>query len=267
MKRLLPAILAIATMFLFISLMVNDKAMGSSANFAGNASFGGDVGGPHDISGDANLVGVWYFENDATDETASTNDLTESGTVAYITESPTPKQGTYAIDFDDNEYVYIDGGDQTNMDATSGLTFGGWYYFDFVVFFNFMGNMMTDGSNRSWGFLADTNGAIEFYISPDGSTVDSFASANSIATADTWDHWAVTYETDTITLYRNGSPLVSGDFPATYTTDIFNNSHRFWIAGDSFGNDLNGKVDEVFYAIDGMSGSEVSNIFNNGFTP
>jgi hypothetical protein len=72
---------------------------------------------PVDLSSDANLQGLWYFENNLNDSSGKGNNLTASGTISYSMDTLI-EEGIYSAYQTGSNYAY-----RTNADL--GATFPG----------------------------------------------------------------------------------------------------------------------------------------------
>jgi len=232
---------------------------GTSAAAAGTACT------PHDISADANLVGLWYLENNGNDETTSGNNLSLTGNITYGTSTPTPKQGTYWADSPGStgSYLSISDASQTGLDTGTNISMGGWVYID-------VGNIISakHGGAGDYGWmLAVTTGAWTWYWSTTGSDWSNVATAALGLSTATWYHIIFVYDGSYQRMYKDGVELTSGGFPAAYSTNWNNSTNVYALGGRTSGNIFDGKYDEWFYTKDALTDSEISDIYNCGFTP
>jgi len=223
---------------------------------------------PHDISADANLVGLWYLENNGNDETASGNNLTAQGSAAYGTSAPTPKQGTYygdATGADADEWT-IANASQTGMGTGTAISVGGWFYGDANAADGLAGKHNSSGP-YGWQVFTLTTNTLMFGMSSDGTAWTSAASANNIYADSAWYHVVFVYDGSNMRLYLDGSEQTSGDFPLAYSSGWNVTTDSFYLGGRNGGTSFDGKLDEWFYTKDALSTSEISDIYNCGFTP
>lgn len=92
-----------------------------------------------------------------------------------------------------------------------------------------------------WQFEADINTGVVSFGRAGGSTVSSGLSL----VEDQWDHWAVTTDGTTATIYRNGIQVAQGDFdfgPHREAALVYGCSE---LNGDSPGNCFNGALSEI----------------------
>jgi len=216
---------------------------------------------PASLLTDADVLGVWRFENDLTDSSSVGNALSESSAVSYETATPTPPNGTYSLHLSGN-YVYDTG---TDYNVTGAFSFGGWFYFDADTDGFFGGRH--GGGNYGWvlrRFAANDN--IEFGISSDGSSWSSGVSGNDVIVAATWYHVVCVYTGTAKKIYIDGSEYTGGDFPQAYSSGVYNPPVPFDIGYVDYGGDsLVGNVKDAFFFKRALSAAEISTIYTSGF--
>lgn len=214
---------------------------------------------------DADVIGVWYFDNDATDESNQSNDLTAVNTPTYETSNPSPQQGTHSANCASGSSEYFKDND-SDFDITNGtFTFGGWFYIDTAADGGLGGRHINSGGSYGWSVKTKTNGAVQFGISSDGSTWDS-TEETGVYSDETWIHLVFVNDGSNKRLYVNGSEDTDGNFPASYNSGVYNPSGYTRIGGYEYGPVyMNGNVDEIFMFDRALTASEISNIYNNGF--
>ncbi len=205
---------------------------------------------------DPDLLGLWYFENDATDESANGNDLTPVNTPAYGT--TTPPQGTYYTSLSvgtDNHFT----SSSTDFQVAGSFTIMAWIY---------PGNATSTifrkyGTDPEKGFFLKilSTGAVNFGLSSDGSDwTGAINSDASVITFTTWSHIALVYDGEYLRLYLDGSEYTNTYYPYYYT-DGLNPSTADLVIG----NEWNGRLDAAAIFDRALTGAEVLNIKNNGF--
>ena len=216
---------------------------------------------------DANLMALWYFENNLNDSSGGGNNtLTGVATPAYV--DTDVKQGTYKLSLTDatNNYAYITDANQVGLECTgNNWSFGGFFYMTANVY-TIMMNKHGDG-DYGWKISFNYTGPLlSFNYSTNGSDWNSVDSAVGSFNLNTWYHYVLTYDHTTLRLYTDGSESTTGDFPLTATFNINDTAKDFGIGY----NDLNGQIatgywDECFVFNDTLSGAEVLEIYNSGF--
>ncbi len=217
---------------------------------------------------DANLQGLWYFEEagDATrlDETDNDNDLTETSGDT-IAQSSYSKEGDYSADFEagDTEYLSISDANQTGLDISGAdceMTISLWLKVENISGHMFMVSKYdASTNNRAYQFRIDTTGALKAVISQDGSSYDQIT-GGTILTQGTWYHGAVVYDDTDIRLYLNGE---SDATPVAHTSGIHDNSSDFVVGAYETGNYYyDGLIDEVAVFDRDLSADEIYEIYD-----
>ena len=234
-------------------------------------SSGAAAAGGHSKS-DANLMGLWYFEDDLEDETANNNDLAAVGTLSYAAHELNDSQ-TKSVLFEDNESA---SSDDTDLDPDTDFSAGGWFYPSAEdVYYGIFGKHDADGE-YGWVVVLRgdvANDPIRFYCSDDGSTWETAFSTTcggDCFAANNWIHVVLVHNgaSNEVRLYINGSEINADDFPASYSDGVFNANTKFKVAtAGTDTNDFIGNADECFYFKGkALNDEEVANIHTNGFS-
>lgn len=216
---------------------------------------------------DANLQGLWYFDNDATDSDPSgNNDLTAVGSPTYS--SADKQQGTHSAVLvqSSSQYFTIADGSQTGLGVTGSFSCGGWVQFDVVDSADMIVSKHGDGD---YGYVLHRySDNAEFSISSNGSAWSSCQTgATEIGSESTWYHVVGVYDGSYQRIYVNGSEITANDPPCSYSAGVNDTAAPFEVGTDDFNNQyLDGHVDEIFFFNDALTSTEVSDIHTNGIT-
>ena len=230
-------------------------------------------GGSGHSKSDPNLKGLWYFENNLTDETSNNSDLTADGTVSYESSSPDPKQGTYSIllESTNDECVYCGAScTESNFEVTGPFSFGGWFYpandTDHLV----AGGKHGTSGDYGWkvNFRGDSGDSIGFYVSSNGTAWTGNYTQSDVFDAGNWYHVVCVYDGSYLRIYINASEVDDAVWPISYSSGINVSSTDFTIGGCSYdaGYEWDGNMDEIFFFDDALTAEEISNIYTNGFS-
>ncbi len=217
---------------------------------------------------DPNLVGLWLFENDGTDETANANDLTGNGTPTFESSSPTPQQGTYST-------LLVPASNQfwssasTDFDGTGAFSFGGWFYAESSATSKKFGSKHGASGNYGWIIKTNTSNQIEFGISSNGTAWSSDTTSASHISLQTWTHVVCVYDGSYKRLYVDGSEVNDGTFPVAYSSGVYGTTTADFMVGESVNGsgsgEWDGNIDEAFYFNRALTAAEVSQLHSSGF--
>lgn len=217
----------------------------------------------HSIN-DPNLMGLWYFEDDCTDESTNSNDLTPVGSPAYNVEH---QQGAKSIRLDRGSSQYLSSAD-TDFNPTGNISFGGWFY---PLDDTNGQNVFSKHKSGDYGFKTDFKGddvdKIDFGVSSDGSAWSDYVSGETDFSTGSWQHFVWVYDGSHLRLYKDGSELERGVFPQAYSSGINVSAAAFLIGYAEVGGAyLDAYCDELFFFSDALTAGEVSDIHTSGFS-
>ena len=151
------------------------------------------------------------------------------------------------------------------------LSIGGWVYVDHVDSTAHEGYFFSIYNNApDKGILIGVNdaGALFFATSSTGSDMSVSTTAASTMSSGGWHHIVAVYDGAYKRIYLNGAEVVSGDFPAVYSSGIYNSVATpifgSIYAGAAFWGRLYGHIDEAFIYKGALSAAQVSDIYTNG---
>jgi hypothetical protein len=225
--------------------------------------------GGSSLMDDANCVGVYYFENDATDESANSNDLTAQGSPTYETSSPSPQQGTYSTLLVAASSQYFESSD-ADFDVTGSFSVGGWFYFNTLPSYSIpTSKHYASSGSYGWAITAASTGSLEFGISSNGTAWDADTTSTGVVTTSTWYHLVFVYDGTYKRIYIDGSEYTIS-WPQAYSSGVNVSSANFSYgsrvsSGGSRDRFMDGNIDEAFFFDRALSASEISDIYNNGF--
>ena len=114
-------------------------------------------------------------------------------------------------------------------------------------------------TNNSWGFRIETSGALNFYYSADGVNSATIGSSAPGIAENQWNHIAVVRNSNTVTIYVNGSSVASG----TVSVTLYNSSTTVMIGNQSatgFGQTFTGYISNA-RVVKGTA------VYTSAFTP
>lgn len=134
------------------------------------------------------------------------------------------------------------------LSSNNPFTIGAWINVTSVALHN---AVIGRYSGNPFEFAINSSGGIQY------ENDITYATANSLVSANTWTHVLITHNgTNTVKFYINGS------FISSATTASVDVSGMTTSIGHSFGGDYNGKIDEVRIYNRELSGREVSALYN-----
>jgi hypothetical protein len=202
-----------------------------------------------DVTG--GLVAHWTFDDGTAHDSAGTNNGTIYGAV------PAASKIGGSLNFDGiNDYVQVN--DNTSLDITNAITISAWVKRDLTgvrhnVVCKTTNTMPYDGYHLIIGaadevaFTLAING---HWNGVEGGAID----------AGNWHHLAGTYDGTQLTLYIDGSPVVSEIDPGT----IGVNNQNLYIgrAVPNYGYFFDGNIDDVRIYNRALNGNEVQQLYN-----
>jgi hypothetical protein len=214
---------------------------------------------------------LWYFDNDATD-TQGNNDLTVTGGITYGT--VTKIQGTHsAYSGASGAYFSITDASLVGIDFSGDFTVGKWVYITSDAADAKIISKWNTSSNREFDLIRESSDdSIIVQFSHDGGNVnmDTLQTAASVFPINTGLHLTVSHNATThaVKLYKDGSELTSGSFPATATgVPYAAGSAILSFKGSAY--DVTrpalGHMDEAFFVNRVLTSQEISNLYSNGF--
>jgi len=229
---------------------------------------------------DPNLVSLWLFDDDATDE-KGVNNLTANGSPTYSATVPSGRSGKSAVLVSaSTQYFSILDENQTGLDNTDSFSAGCWVWFDIADSVDAImskhgecdgvGSPYTNcgGAGTVYGFLFDRyTDDTQAAISSTGSDWNQGQSNNdNIPSEDTWYHIVMVYDGSYIRVYLNGDEVINEDLPLSYSSGVYDTPAPFMIGNDGLNGHLfDGQIDECFFFTDVLSEAEIENIIANGF--
>lgn len=218
---------------------------------------------------DANIQLLLLFENDLTDESPNGNDLTNNNGVTF--DNVDFQEGAYSADFEagSSQSGSIADGSQSGLDITGDISVGCRIKAESLAAgtHGLITKWNPTSGERSWGLFVNSNGAITFLVSNDGSSVTTAITANSVISTGTWFHVVAVYNGTDIRIYVDGSLSSNGaDNPKTYSSGIHSGSADVIVGtrDGSGGTFFDGKMDEGFVFDRELSSAEVADIDTNG---
>lgn len=218
--------------------------------------------GSGSVDGSSTAVAVdhlWEMENNLTDSVGSAN-LSGSG-ITYTT--ITPIRGAYSAVFSGGT-SYVEG----DLGGCTVFTTGAWIKPTSVASYQMIAaDHSAISGEYGWAFKITDSGGIEVGISQNGTTWNSWISASGLIPANSNTHVAVKYDGTSVKLFINGSPVTSGDFPATYSGGVYNSPNLFSIGAyyqAGWQQTFAGIMDEVFFTATALPDSDISTIYTNG---
>jgi hypothetical protein len=258
-----------------IESTVGAVALGSIADFSASTTVNSSESPPSSTYfplTDPDLESLWYFDNDATDVQGN-NNLTKNGTVTYNT--GTKVQGTHsAFSSGGGNNFSIDDASLVGIDFSGDFTIGGWFYVtsDYAQA-KIFSKWDPTTNNREFDLVRDhIANSIIVQFSYDGGSlnVGTFAAGADTWSINTWLHLVIAHNATThaVKLYKNGTELTSGSFPATATDVPYPAGvAKLGVKGSYYDSsrEFNGYIDESFFVSRILTSSEISNLYNNGF--
>ena len=175
---------------------------------------------------DPDVIGVYYYEQDATDESAKGNDLTENNSPTYGTSSP--PQGAYYVEgvYSSSQTLTSSSSDFNQL-TTGAFTFATWVYYagdtGYVIF----------SKGYSTGYLGltlfrnATDNCLSLLLSANGTTAIIRKTGTDSMPYGEFVHVGLTYDESTFRVYLNGYEHTGGSFPLSYTNGIYDTSEDF----------------------------------------
>jgi hypothetical protein len=214
---------------------------------------------------------LWYFDNDATD-TQGNNDLTVTGGITYGTVIKI--QGTHsAYSGASGAYFSITDASLVGIDFSGDFTVGTWVYITSDAADAKIISKWNTSSNREFDLVRESSDdSIIVQFSHDGGNVnmDTLQTAASVFPINTEVQLTLSHNATThaVRLYKNGSELTSGSFPATATGAPYSAGTAILsFKGSAYDGTRPalGHMDETFFVDRVMTDQEISNLYNNGF--
>ena len=200
-----------------------------------------------------NLTAYWSLDGTTNDASGGGNTLTNTGSVSLTN---TGIIGNAAGMFNSSSRLGMS--TNTGFTKAGAHTWSGWVKFSALGSYVF-DNITTSGAAQRVILYSDaTNKRLIVYAnSTDGVVV----TPNNSINLNTWYFYTVTWNNQTVQLYLNGvlqgSNTVGGTSSALDTFALGN-------ASDSFGAPLNGYIDEAGVWNRVLSGSDITQLYNNG---
>ena len=225
---------------------------------------------------DATLKGLWYFEEDLTDETTNGNNLSASGTLSYAASSPNPAttndSQAYSVFMEAANHEHAES-DSADLDPNDDMSVGCWFYPNNITAeMALFSKNSTTSELYGWRLYLEGNDANDpttLRYSLDGTSTTTYT-VNSLYAETTWIHLVVVFDgsgENNVRLYKNGSEVTGGNFPGANTGTVYNPDIPFMIGdwdGSNF--ELDGYADECFYFQGkALSDAEVLQIYTYGF--
>lgn len=223
-------------------------------------------GGAATYIADGNAIAAYLFENDLTDETANSNDLTDSGTITYETATPAPPNGTYSALFvaASSQYGYSASAD---FDFTTTFSICGRVYFNSDDY----SPIAAKGTSVDSGYLIRRHGgnnAFQFQISSDGTATESPQTATDSAPTGEWIFFAITNTGTAMKFYIAGLPHDGGSFPSgsyAYSGGVNDTVGNFMVGrSEDIGSYMDGNLKDLYVTNDVLSDAEIYDIEING---
>lgn len=228
------------------------------------------AGGAGTYLTDGDVIAAWYFENNLEDATAENNDLTDHGTITFVSTPPAP-QGSYWADFNGTtQYA-----SSTDVDFETTLTDTSWSLFGRVYFDTDHAGVIasmggTDG-NRGWVLYRHlANNSFYLQLSTNGSTLTvGEQTATDTAPIETELSFALVFDGTNIRFYINGYESTNAGFPVAFSSTAYDTTANFelghgYIALTDNNRYLNGKLDQVYLISRALTSEEVLDIYMNG---
>jgi len=193
-------------------------------------------------------VGYWKLEETSGtryDSSGYGNNLTDNNTVESNI-GKFGKSGDFENSASENEYLSITDANQNGLNLGTHFTLAFWLNPESLASYNQVLGKSGGGGNR--GYIVDltAGGAIELRHSEDGSSSTTTNSANSMVSTDTWVHFAIIADGSYLRLYKDGVEQTSGDFPESFSGDIYNSTSYFGIGWTETGGQYyDGMIDEA----------------------
>jgi len=268
----------IVFIFLFVALLCSGSIVLGRMNI-GVIGGSSSVAAGHPIT-DPNLISLWLFDDDATDE-KGVNNLTATGTPTYSATVPSGRSGKSAVLVSaSTQYFSILDASQTGLDNTDQFSAGCWVWFDIADSVDAIMSKHGEclGAGNPWAGCAGAATVYGFLfnrfeddpsaaISSNGSDWNPGVSTNnSIPSEDTWYHMVMVYDGSYIRVYLNGDEVIHEDLPLSYSSGVYDTPAPFMIGNDALNGQLfDGQIDECFFFTDVLSEAEIENIIANGF--
>ena len=205
------------------------------------------------VGDEAGLVGYWKLNNDYTDETSNSNDLTSSGSPVFSTDIAFTETNTYSLDLESgsSQYAKITDANQTGLDITGDITVEAWVKAESTSATMVIASKIGSSSQIAWKWQVNSANTVEFYYSQDGGFVNwTRIITDSAQVVDgTWVHlaFAVDVSDQSAVTYVDGSS-VANTTSVSSATSIFDSSGAFMVGAEDEGTPANfydGLVDEV----------------------
>lgn len=213
---------------------------------------------------DANLKALYLLNNDWLDYTPNNNDLTPTNSPTFSVDA---QEGSHSADFErsSSQYASIADGDQTGLDITGSISYGGWFKGESgSTNQRLIAKYLTTGNQRAYMLHFNTSGFAVATLSSNGTATATATSGTGLSTG-VWYHLCVVYNGTDIRIYLDGSLDSSGTNPLSYSGGIFNSSASFHIGTwGSLTDHYDGLADELFVFDRELTSTEVDDIFNNG---
>lgn len=219
---------------------------------------------------DADVIAAFYFEEDLTDETSEGNNLTDHGTITFVS-TPTAPQGTYSADF--NGSTQYASSSDTDFDAI--LTDTTWsitgkVYFDTEHYGAIFSMGGTSGGRGITLYRHDGNDSFYLKVSTNGTDI-AVGEQTAVGTApiNTWLSYALVFDGTNIRFYIDGYESTGAGFPKAFTGTVYDTTADFWVGRGYIGLTdtdrwLNGKLDRPYLISRALTAEEVLDIHLNG---
>lgn len=200
---------------------------------------------------------VWHLGGDYSDSTSNVNHLTNSG-AANLFPAVIGAGETF-----NGTSSFVSAADNSSLDITSRLTVSGWFQSSDLTGYR---TLVSKGDlTTSVNYYVATYGTeLEFEHSNGGLT--QYTSVGAGLVADTWYHFAVTYDdaSNTVQMYLNGNAIYS---TSTATTGLTANSGSLTMGQSPWGEWLSGSLDEIRIASTVRSAGWIATEYNNQISP
>jgi len=218
------------------------------------------------------LMGYWDFEegggNTAGD--GGFGDVDDTATLGAGPNDPawtTGKVGSYALDFDGDDYARANWSQDVGRQAspnniTDAMSVQAWVKFDTTGSTMVMVDKRRADNLNAWTISAQTSGAYTFWFRQDPGW-QSAATPGGTQALGQWTHLVATYEKgDYLRLYVDGEPYLSST-TMSLDAEFLDDFLRFGESKDAAAY-LDGQLDEVAIWNRELSSFEVSMLYNNG---
>lgn len=217
------------------------------------------------VGNETGLVGYWKLNNDYTDETSNSNDLTASGSPVFSTDYAFETENTSSLDLElsSSQYAYITDANQTGLDLSGDFTFEAWIKLETAAdgsFRSIISKYGADGNRSYYWSVTTASGGVpkmRLNVNTNGSTNTGVYSDELTLNTGTWYHLAVAYDLSAGQAFFYQDSVAKGS-PTGAGTSIYNSSANFEI-GKLGSNYLDTKVDDVRVWNDIRTSTEISN--------